>query len=271
MPAPTLCPECRERRRLAWRNERNLYRRTCDLTGRDVISVYSPDKPFTVYEQGEWWGDRWDAFDYGRDMDFGRGFFDNFAALLREVPRPSILNRESENAEYTSVCFHNKNAYLLFECSYSEDCYHSYFLHYSNNCIDCTLVKDSEHCYEMLDSASCHNVQFANNCYSCKASVLLSNCRNCEFCMGCVGLQDKQYHILNAPVEADVYEQACQRFSESLDYRQAFIQQYNTLSKTSIRKYMEGEGNENVLGNYIDHCHDCHYCYDSYEMQDCNF
>ena len=32
IPTPTLCPEERARRRLSFRNERNLYRRTCDLT-----------------------------------------------------------------------------------------------------------------------------------------------------------------------------------------------------------------------------------------------
>ena len=32
IPTPTLCPEEREKRRLVWKNERKLYRRTCDLT-----------------------------------------------------------------------------------------------------------------------------------------------------------------------------------------------------------------------------------------------
>jgi hypothetical protein len=32
IPTPTLCPEERERRRLAFRNERKLYRRKCDFS-----------------------------------------------------------------------------------------------------------------------------------------------------------------------------------------------------------------------------------------------
>jgi len=32
IPTPTLCPECRQKRRLVWRNERNLYKRNCDAT-----------------------------------------------------------------------------------------------------------------------------------------------------------------------------------------------------------------------------------------------
>ena len=49
IPPPTLCPRCRRRRRLVWRNEHALYNDTCDACGKDMISVYSPDKSFTVY------------------------------------------------------------------------------------------------------------------------------------------------------------------------------------------------------------------------------
>ena len=37
IPTPKLCPEERARRRLAWRNERKLYRRNCDATGKPII------------------------------------------------------------------------------------------------------------------------------------------------------------------------------------------------------------------------------------------
>ena len=51
VPLPTLCPEERMRRRLAFRNERNLYHRKCDLSGKELISNFSPDKPNKVYDQ----------------------------------------------------------------------------------------------------------------------------------------------------------------------------------------------------------------------------
>ena len=43
IPMPTLCPECRQQRRLAWRNDRKLYKRKCDATGKEIISVFSPN------------------------------------------------------------------------------------------------------------------------------------------------------------------------------------------------------------------------------------
>ena len=32
IPAPSLCPDCRQQRRLVFRNERKLYKRKCDAT-----------------------------------------------------------------------------------------------------------------------------------------------------------------------------------------------------------------------------------------------
>jgi hypothetical protein len=43
IPTPTLCPDCRQQRRLSFRNERNLYKRKCDASGKDIISIYAPD------------------------------------------------------------------------------------------------------------------------------------------------------------------------------------------------------------------------------------
>lgn len=78
IPTPTLCPDCRQQRRILWRNERKLYKRNCDATGKQIISIYSPDKPYKVYDGKIWWSDSWDAMDYGRDFDFDRWFFEQF-------------------------------------------------------------------------------------------------------------------------------------------------------------------------------------------------
>jgi hypothetical protein len=86
IPMPTLCPDERQRRRLSFRNERNLYRRKCDASGKDIISIYSPDKPYTVYDQQIRWSDSWDATEYGRDFDFSKTFTEQFGEMMREVP-----------------------------------------------------------------------------------------------------------------------------------------------------------------------------------------
>jgi len=37
---PTLCPDCRQRKRLMFRNERKIYRRKCDMCNKSIVSIY---------------------------------------------------------------------------------------------------------------------------------------------------------------------------------------------------------------------------------------
>ncbi len=55
LPLPMLCPSCRHAQRMALRSERQLYRRKCDLTGKDILSVYPPKAPYKVYSPEVFW------------------------------------------------------------------------------------------------------------------------------------------------------------------------------------------------------------------------
>lgn len=55
LPWPENCPECRQKRRLSLRNERRLYKRTCDKCHKEIISTYAPDSPYIVYCQECFW------------------------------------------------------------------------------------------------------------------------------------------------------------------------------------------------------------------------
>jgi hypothetical protein len=48
VPPPTFCPECRRQRRLIWRNERHLYKRTCDLCNKSIISMYPKETTIPI-------------------------------------------------------------------------------------------------------------------------------------------------------------------------------------------------------------------------------
>jgi len=112
VPPPTLCPEDRQRRRASFRNERNLYTRTCDGTGQRIVSMYSPVSPFTVYEPTYYRGDSWNGLDYGRPIDFERPFFEQFRELQLKVPRAALFRDQSENCDYTTHSWANKNCYM---------------------------------------------------------------------------------------------------------------------------------------------------------------
>ena len=123
VPMPTLCPEERQRRRLSWRNERTLYYRTCDATGKKIISVFSNDKKYTVYEESAWWSDSWDGKDFGKDFDFSRPFFQQWQELVKIVPQLARSVDGNENSEYVNQSGWNKDCYMIFEGDHNEKCY----------------------------------------------------------------------------------------------------------------------------------------------------
>ncbi|MEK7547305.1 MAG: zinc-ribbon domain containing protein, partial [Patescibacteria group bacterium] len=121
VPSPTLCYFCRTQRRLSYRNERFLYHRKCGLTEKEIISSFSEDKPFPVYENDAWWSDEYDPLKYGRDFDFNRPFFEQFFELRDSVPR---LARQQQkpmwNSDYCNCANQNKNCYLVFSTNRCE-------------------------------------------------------------------------------------------------------------------------------------------------------
>ncbi|MEI8092505.1 MAG: hypothetical protein WCG98_10545 [bacterium] len=114
IPPPTLCPVCRHQRRLAWRNERTLYKRKCNFSGETIISMYHEDCPFPVYAADVWLSDQWDAKSYGQDFDFSKGFFEQFHLLQNRVPRQSLITEANENCPYVNLVGNSKNSYLIF-------------------------------------------------------------------------------------------------------------------------------------------------------------
>ncbi len=205
-PLPQLCAEHRHQRRLAHRNERRIYNDTCDLTGKPIISIYSPDKNYTVFSQEAWWGDGWDARDYGRDYDFNRPFFDQFVELQRAVPRLSLMNKNSENSDYCNITTDNKNCYLVFGGDYNEDCLYSCFSMHCKDTSDVYWINQGELAYDCVDCENVYNLRYSQRSFGCRDGAFLFECRNCESCVACVGLVSKKFHIFNKPYSPEEYK-----------------------------------------------------------------
>ena len=114
IPSPTLCPDERQRRRLSFRNERKLYKRNCDATGRQIISMYSENTPYKVYDQKYRRSDTWDAIEYGMNFDFSKSFNEQFSELLLKVPSFNLLNIDSTNSEYANHAYKLEDCYMCF-------------------------------------------------------------------------------------------------------------------------------------------------------------
>src|SRR3989344_7207415 len=75
VPPPTFCPLCRAQRRMAFRNERKLFKNKNYFTGQDIFSMYPKESDRKIIPKEEWLGDSWDAMEYGVDYDFSKPFF----------------------------------------------------------------------------------------------------------------------------------------------------------------------------------------------------
>ena len=100
IPEPTLCPDCRYQRRLIWRPELHLFKRKSDFSGETMLSMYPPEAKSKVYSHPEWWSDKWDATDQGRDFDFSRPFFEQFGELILATPGVALFVGGNENSDY---------------------------------------------------------------------------------------------------------------------------------------------------------------------------
>ncbi|PIZ71467.1 hypothetical protein COY07_04875 [Candidatus Peregrinibacteria bacterium CG_4_10_14_0_2_um_filter_43_11] len=265
-PDPKLCPQCRRQRRLVFRNERHMYHRKCDLTGKQIIAIYPPDAPFPVYDSEAWFGNSWDPRDYGQEFDFSRPFFEQFAELQKKVPRLSRVFLNNENCDFCNIVGDSKNCYLIYGSIYCEDCYYGSPF-YCKNCVDSLVIRRSEYCYECIDSDTLYECQY---CQDCSTSHNLSFCydlEGCRDCFMCVGLRHKQYYILNKLHSKADYEAKMKEIKlGSHSVIQHLKKQFQEFKLRFSHKFMSGTGNENVVGDHLYNSKDCYWTFFS---QDC--
>lgn len=272
IPEPTLCPQCRLRRRLAWRPELHLFKRKSDLSGETMISMFPPEADCKVYSEKEWWSDTWDPLSFGRDFDFSRPFFEQFQDLIRVVPTTSLFVGGNENSEYINSASWNKNSYLLAAANYNEDCYYGNFLNSCKVCVDNAFLSDSEFCYESTDCTHCYHIQHSTNCHNCSDSYFLYNCRDCRNCFGSVNLANKSYMFMNEQLTREAYEK---RLAKLELHRRSRVEEARVFfEKHRLKyphKYMMGEMNENASGNAMSQCRNSYECFDVSNLEDCKY
>lgn len=267
---PTHCPPCRQQRRLTWRNERTLYKRKCDGTGKNIVSVFSPDKPFKIYENDYWYSDKWNPFDYGRDFDFNRPFFEQFDELNQAVPQLSRCVFQLQNCDFVNQCGGSKNCYLIFEADFDENCYYSNNIFDSKVCMDLLMCTKCELCYESIDCENCYNLKFSQGCKNSSDSWFLKNSIGCRNCFGCVNLRNKEYYFLNEKLSKEEYEEKLKTMSlGNYLYLQKARENFLNFSQKYPHKYLQGHQNENSTGNYLFNTQNCKNCFDSNTCQDC--
>ncbi len=281
LPPPTHCPDCRQQRRLSFRNERTLYHRKCDLSGKQIISNFAADAKNPVYAFEEWWSDKWDARTYGKNVDLNRSFFEQLAELQAVVPQLALSVWNSENSDYCNYVGNVKNSYLIFGSVYSEDCYYG-SPYYSRNAVDTLVVRKCERCYECIDCRELYECFWCRDCHSSQNLLYCYDLQGCHDCIGCAGLRKKNFCILNEQYDKEEYEKRKKELDLSNpETHQHLSEALRNLSLQIPHRFMQSGQTENVSGNYVyesknvhnayyaDRCEDCRYCAQVVDLKDC--
>lgn len=273
LPEPDRCPDCLNQIRTTHRNERNLYHRKSDFSGKPFISIYAPKAPwgegYKVYTQEEWESDQWDALNYGREFDFSRPFFSQFAELSKAVPHRGLITINNENSPYTTGTGYCKNCYLINSSEYCEDCYYGKLLQNCKNSIDSDYLYDSELCYECFSCRNCYScahVSYSQNCSDCWFSENLIGCRNCFLC---TNLNNKEYHFMNRPLSKAEYEKRIAEFRGSYRNFEKAKELLSDLRRKRIHLYSAITHSEDCTGDFVQNSRHCFNAYDVNDSQDC--
>lgn len=239
VPPPTFCPACRKQRRLAFVNAVNLYKRKCDLCGKDTISVYAADAPYKVFCPHCWHSDNWDPRDYGREYDFSRPFFQQIKELMHDVPFSSLNNWNGVRSEYCNFTESNKDCYMVFGGDFNEDCLHATFNFHCKNSMELYWVTRAELSYELTDSENVSRSAFGgflNNCVDVKFGFDLNGCADC---FGSVNLRNQKYCYFNERKTPEEYRKLVGVMN---------LGSYRTLTET--KKRFEVERLKNIARPY---------------------
>lgn len=254
---------------MSFRNERTLYTRKCDLTGKTIISAYSQDKPFKVFHHTDWETDAWDPTDYAQNYDFNRLFFDQFNDLQLQVPKKALHIPDSMiNCDYCNYGGNSENCYLCFAPFESQNCLYSRATFGCNYDIDGEANIMCQYVYECISCVNCYECFYCEYCENCKQSSFLIDCTSCDNCFGCVGQKHKQYMFLNKQLSKEEYEKKTAQLIAQLAN---FKEQFEVIKRKAIYKFARNTNAENCTGDILRNCKNCFDSYDLWNQEDSKY
>ncbi|MBI3305629.1 hypothetical protein HYZ82_00650 [Candidatus Nomurabacteria bacterium] len=262
VPPPTFCPECRLKRRTAWRNDWHLFKKKDSHTGETIFSLFPEESPVKIYDRDYWWGDDWDPTEYGKGYDFSRPFFEQFKELLDEVPIPSTSMTFVVNCHYCTNANNIKNCYFSRGITYTEDSAYLIWDQASKNCFDSHMTNGCELSYGNVNTINCYKTLFSVDCESCQETILCKDCVGCNSCFGSAGLRNKSYCIFNQQYSREEYLKKVAEFE--LDSSKKFEEIKKNVYQHWLKypqKFMRGRQNVQVTGDYIYESKNAKNCY----------
>jgi len=269
VPVPTFCPECRNQRRMSWRNERSLHKINCKAPdhSEQIISMYKDTTNYNIVDNEYWWSDNWDSLKYGKPYDFSKPFFEQFSALLKRVPLASLSTVNSVNSEYTNFVDENKNCYLIFGSGWNEN------VRYGNKLLSCKDSQDlfmcekCELCYECTDCINSYNLYWSFKSKDCTDSYFLYNCKNCTNCFGCANLVSQSYCIWNKKYTREEYFKQLEilKISNYKNFQSILNKFSKEIYLPAIHRYANIILSVNCTGDNITESRNCQNCFEAFK------
>jgi len=276
VPPPTFCPECRNQRRLVWRNEFSFYNRNCDLCKRSIISQYSSETPLTIYCNKCWWGDEWDPKSFGEDIDWDKPFMEQFSLLRGKVPALALINDNgigSINCDYTQNFALGKDCYMVMVAWKWEGCM------YSTYGVDTKFAVDSLGAYNGCDSV--YESMFVRQCYNCRFvyesismidCAFCFDCRDCTECFMCTGLRHTKFCFKNVQyTEAEYLEIKRNYKLDTWSGQEKAKKEFFDFKKTVPHQSSSLKNCVNCTGNYLFNSKNSKYAFNATGLEDCKY
>ena len=275
VPAPKICPDCRMKYKLLWRNERTFYKRTCDLCGKSIIAIYHPRYPSPIYCHECHISDKWDPYSFGVEYDKNKPFLDQFKELLNRVPKAATHigtgGNANVNSDYVNFSGGNKNCYLIFNSTMNEDSAYSRGIIKSRSAYDIYFAEQIESCYEGVNLARCNKVLWSKNTTDSLNSYFLLNCSGCQNCFGCVNLRYKSYYFLNEPLSKEEWEKRVQEIIISYTKIVLFEKEFEEFSLKFPRRENNNLKTVSSLGDYVFESKNCFSCFEAFQCENCKY
>jgi len=210
VPAPVNCPECRFKWRCQFRNEITLYKRTCDLCQKSIISMYNPASPYIVYCHSCWESDKWDPNDYALDYDESKPFYDQLGELLKKVPKKATYTSSGAgpniNSDYTNVAGGNKNCYLIFNSGKNEDALYSRGLVSCRDSSDLYYGGEGEQSYELINFEQTSKVAYGDHINGSFNSWFVYDISGCSNCFGVVNARHQKNNFFGESLSEEEFK-----------------------------------------------------------------
>jgi len=138
--------------------------------------------------------------------------------LKKRFPLTQTIGSQNENTTYGNYIHFDKDCYLCFDAAHDENCGYLYDSFYNIKCYDMTYAsQNSQVSYEIVDSGQLFNCNFTVDSENCGDSSFLFHCNNVKNSLGCVGLKNQEYCILNRQFTSEQFTQLKNQILQELN------------------------------------------------------